>query len=139
MVIRLCFYRKSNHLIFSKSFFSAHLGAKDNCSAPLGVLANCHISQPTLRQRLRPSSTPGLTNVPMMQDVPVSFVGEATRVRLLSPPPPQEEASCRLPDLSGEVEANTFSTVGSQKPRKAVAQPGHTLAVPVAVPWTVLH
>lgn len=61
MVIHFCFYRKSNHLIFSKSFFSAHLGAKDNCPAPIGILANCHNSKPTLSPRVHPSSIHGLT------------------------------------------------------------------------------
>lgn len=63
MVIHFCFYRKSNHFIFSTSFFSAHLGAKDNCPAPIGTSANCHISKSTLCQRARPSSMHGLTKM----------------------------------------------------------------------------
>lgn len=64
MVIHFCFYRKSKHLIFSKSFFSAHLGAKDNRPAPIGIWANCHKSSPTLCQGARASSTHGLTRRP---------------------------------------------------------------------------
>lgn len=39
MVIHFCFYRKPDHLIFSKSFFSAHLSAKADCLPPIGTLA----------------------------------------------------------------------------------------------------
>lgn len=83
MVIHFCFYRKSKHLIFSKSFSSAHLGAKDDCLAPIGTLANCHKSSPTLCQRARTSSMHGLTRRPS------GIWWEATWVLLLS--------SCHLP------------------------------------------
>lgn len=47
MVIHFCFYRKSDHLIFSKSFFSAHLSAKPDCLTPIGPLAAGYTSKPT--------------------------------------------------------------------------------------------
>ena len=64
MAIHFCFYRKSNHLIFSKSFFSAHLNAKDNCPALIGILANCHISKSPLYQSGRMHSLHRLTRYP---------------------------------------------------------------------------
>lgn len=74
MVIHFCFYRKSDHCIFSKSFFSAHLSAKDDRPSP----RRCAGQQ----SYIRAYSARSLDLAAHIEtiDVPVEFVGKALGV-----------------------------------------------------------
>lgn len=125
MVIHFCFYRKSNQLIFSKSFFQAHLSAKDNCPAPPGTLTNNHPSKPAFGHGmylsaeqtwgLQPGNLLWSSHLSPSLSIPHTWFGNKVSV------------------------APTFSTVCSEETGEAVAQPWHTLAISMAVPGTVLY